>query len=95
MRWILAAVLMIGLVGCGEKKPTAAERAAVYMAAKAELEMLEKQRSEMVETYYAAERMGAQFSEKEKADFKQACENSQKMIDHAKQVMTENGPATY
>ena len=61
MRYLVALVLLVGLVGCQEKEvkepvqevvaekgPTAAERAALYLAAKAELEEINNERRQII-----------------------------------------------
>jgi predicted small lipoprotein YifL len=94
MRRFWAAVLLIACVGCGEKGPTAAEKAAVYMAAKSELESLEKQKAELLESHRQAVSMNIQFSEQEKAEYEKACKNIDTMIENAKKVIAENNPTT-
>ncbi len=93
MRYLLALVLLVGLVGCQEKGPTAAERATIYMAAKAELETLEKQKTELLESHRKAESLNIQFTEQEKAEYEQACQNIDTMIANVKKVLAENNPA--
>ena len=94
MRYLVALVLLACLVGCQEKGSTAAERATVYMAAKSELESLEKQKAELLESHRQAVSMNIQFSEQEKAEYEKACKNIDTMIEHAKKVISENNPTT-
>lgn len=90
----MASVLLIACVGYGEKGPTAAENAAFCMAAKSELESLEKQKAELLESHRQAVSMNIPFWEQEKAEYEKACKNIDTMIANAKKVIAENKPTT-
>lgn len=92
MRYLVALVLLVGLVGCQEKGPTAVEKATVYMAAKEELERLEKMQKELEESHRKLVVMDVPISKQEMDEYKKACENIETMINDAKKVMAENNP---
>ena len=95
MRWILAAVLMIGLVGCQEKGPTAAEKAAIYTAAKTELEELKTQKEDLIQTRRRILNNGGSLSPAQEAEFDQTIRNVDSMIADVEKVVRENSPLTY
>jgi hypothetical protein len=92
MRWLLAAMLLLACAGCGEKTPTAAERATVYLAAEAELERLEIMKTNLLESHRKAFEMNIQFSKAEMEEYQEACDKIDAMIEDTKRVMAENNP---
>lgn len=92
MRYLVVFMLLVGLVGCQEKGPTAAERASVYMAAKAELERLEKQKLDFEATLTKSAKLEIDRTKEEWAEIDDAIKKLDMMIEDAREVMLKNSP---
>lgn len=95
MRYLVALVLLVALVGCQEKGPTAAEKAAIYTAAKSELEDLKAQKEDLIQTRRRLLNNGGTLSPAQEAEFDQTIRNVDSMIADAEKVVRENSPLTY
>jgi uncharacterized protein YhaN len=95
MRYLFALMLLVGLVGCQEKGPTAAEKAAIYSAAKTELADLLDRKEKLLQARRNAITNGVTLTPQEEADFDQTVRNVDTMIADVEKVIRENNPVTY
>lgn len=93
MRYLVALVLLVGLVGCQEKGPTAAEKAAIYSAAKDELEEVQKKIESTKNSMKLLRSTGQEPSPQMLKDYYEVLDLFDKEVERIEAIMKENRPS--